>query len=161
MQGRSPQVCGCRKASVTTWPLCCEITVRVGGRRWDDKVMLHDEEDDEFRVGSNFPPPLYSSYLLVFGVLRSEVAAHQLEFNVEMRQPVEKVHPPRWGVVHYGRHPDAGLPAGCTLHSITRFLTQTLRRDSRPTSVTQEMNSCTVHTSFHGCGRNGKRLRSA
>lgn len=58
MQGGNPQLCGCRTASVTTWPLCCEITVWVGGRRWDDKVMLHDEGNDESWVGGNYSPIL-------------------------------------------------------------------------------------------------------
>lgn len=35
-------------ASVTIWPLCCEIIVWARGRRWDDTVMLRDEEDDKF-----------------------------------------------------------------------------------------------------------------
>lgn len=34
-------------------------------------------------------PPHIASYLLVLRVLGSEVTAHQLEFNVEMRQPVK------------------------------------------------------------------------
>lgn len=69
--------------------------------------------------------PSYLSYLLVLGVLWSEVAAHQLKFHVEMRQPVEQVHPPRWRVVHYSRHPDANT-CRLSLHSRTQFLTQKL-----------------------------------
>lgn len=49
---------------------------------------------------------LYSSYLLVFRVLRSEVAVHQLEFKAEMRQSVQQIHPPGRRVVHYSCHPE-------------------------------------------------------
>ncbi len=75
--------------------------------------------------------PPYLSYLLVLRVLRPEVTAHKLEFHVEMRQPVEEIDPPRRRVVHHGRHPD---PVTCRLsrHSLTRFLTRTLWRNSRP-----------------------------
>lgn len=52
--------------------------------------------------------PPYLSYLLVLRVLRSEVTAHHLEFDVEVRQPVEQIHPPGRRVVHHGRHPDPG-----------------------------------------------------
>lgn len=44
--------------SLTIWPLCCEITVWAGGRRCDDKVMLHDVGDDKFWVGGNYSPVL-------------------------------------------------------------------------------------------------------
>lgn len=62
------------------------------------------------------------SYLLVLRVLWPEVAAHCLKLDVEMRQPVEQIHPPRRRIIHHGRHPDA---AACrlSLHSIARFLT--------------------------------------
>lgn len=53
MQG-VPQLCGCGTASVTIWPLYCEITVWARGRRWDDTLMLRDEGDDEFWVGGNY-----------------------------------------------------------------------------------------------------------
>lgn len=46
-----PHNSGCRTALVTTWPLCCEITVWACGRRYDDEAMLHDEGDDEFLSG--------------------------------------------------------------------------------------------------------------
>lgn len=52
-----------------------------------------------------------SSHLLIFRVLRSEVAAHQLEFEAEMRQSVQQIHPPRRRVVHHSCHPEQ-LPAG-------------------------------------------------
>lgn len=65
------------------------------------------------------------SYLLVLRVLWPEVAAHCLKLDVEMRQPVEQIHPPRRRIIHHGRHPDA---AACrlSLHSLARFLTGTL-----------------------------------
>lgn len=75
--------------------------------------------------------PPYLSYLLVLRVLRSEVAAHELELDVEMRQPVEQIHPPRRRVVHYGSHPDPATRR-LSLHPLNRFLTQTLLRNSRP-----------------------------
>lgn len=56
--------------------------------------------------------PPYLSYLLVLRVLRPEVTTHKLEFQIEMRQPVKQIHPPRWRVVYYGRHPEH-VPAGC------------------------------------------------
>lgn len=58
--------------------------------------------------------PLHSTYLLVLRVFRPEVTAHQLELEVEMRQPVEQIHPPGRRVVHHGRHLDLErLPDGC------------------------------------------------
>lgn len=56
--------------------------------------------------------PPYLSYLLVLRVLWPEVTAHKLEFHVEMGHSVKQIHPPRWRVVHYSRHPD---PATCRL----------------------------------------------
>ena len=47
-EGTHNSVVAGQPRSLTTWLLCCEIRVWAGGRRWDDKVMLHDEGDDEF-----------------------------------------------------------------------------------------------------------------
>lgn len=61
-------------------------------------------DDDASRVGGNYSPHRCLSYLLVLRVLRPEVAAHNLEFHVEMGQPVKQVDPPRRGVIHHGSH---------------------------------------------------------
>lgn len=78
---------------------------RVGRRQ---KVRSGDAErwDDTFWVGGNYspPPPGGRSYLLVLWVLRPEVTAHNLEFHVEMGQPMKQVDPPRRGVIHHGSH---------------------------------------------------------
>lgn len=80
-----------------------KTTVWADGGRCD-KVMPNDAQDDTFRVGGNYSPHRCLSYLLVLRVLWPEVAAHNLEFHVEMRQPVKQVDPPRRGVIHHGSH---------------------------------------------------------
>lgn len=71
------------------------------------QVARGETTDSEQTAAGRWAVP--SSYLLVLGVLRPEVAAHHLELDVKMGQSVKQVHPPRRGIIHDGRHPGPAI----------------------------------------------------
>lgn len=44
------------------------------------------------------------THLLIFGVLRSKIAARHLKLEIEVGQAVKKIRPPRRGIVHNRGH---------------------------------------------------------